>query len=377
MKFFLFAFLVWNGSGAITRVHSFAAAKKRSAKPSAGGGGGFGTKEVVLNHDPDTSETTKKLLQFLKANNAKGLNRIEIGYDKTSGIRGLFALEKIKKNSMICQVPSDVALALSDPAKGGEEAPTVAHCGSNFLSMYWDNEQQRQNWAPYLDTLPVQGSSQFDGTPDYFDEEELELLEFPRLIRQVKQRRDDIMTVANDKSMKFDDVQFASWLVSSRAFSISIASDDSQDDPKYDERGQVITKAGDQKALRVMVPFIDIANHSSDQPNAKLTLIDPEKDDAWFALEATRPISPGKEVVISYGTGIESSSELLLNYGFVPQSNKIDTFMLKKGGDECITSLDGWTTTLEEDLAMLDMAKGDPTLSKILNFRIKLKQAYE
>lgn len=123
--------------------------------------------------------------------------------------------------------------------------------------------------------------------------------------------------------------------------------------------------------------FADMANHNSDQPNAKLTLIDPEKDDAWFALEATRPIKAGKEIVIAYGSGVDSSVELLLNYGFVPQSNKIDEFMLKKGGDDAIASLDGWTTTLAEDEAMLKMAEDDEVLKKILNFRIRLKESYE
>jgi SET domain-containing protein len=125
-----------------------------------------------------------------------------------------------------------------------------------------------------------------------------------------------------------------------------------------------------------MVPLIDMVNHSSDQPNAKLTLIDPEKDDAWFALEALRPIKAGKEIVIAYGSGVDSSSELFLNYGFVPQSNRIDEFMLKKGGDECIANLEGWTTTLEEDEAMLSMVEDDETLKKILSFRVKLKKSY-
>jgi hypothetical protein len=119
-----------------------------------------------------------------------------------------------------------------------------------------------------------------------------------------------------------------------------------------------------------------MANHNSDQPNAKLTLIDPEKDDAWFALEATRPIKEGKEIVISYGSGVESSVELLMNYGFVPHSNRIDEFMLDKAGDDAIASLDGWTTTLDEDKAMLEMAEVDDVLKKILNFRIRLKEAY-
>lgn len=131
------------------------------------------------------------------------------------------------------------------------------------------------------------------------------------------------------------------------AFQLSLsvtAAEEMENDlmPHYDERGQVIDKA-QRKTIRVMVPFIDMANHSSDNPNCKLTLIDPEKDDAWFALETTRPIVAGKELVISYGSGVESSIELMMDYGFVPTSNRIDTIMLRKGGDDAITSLNGWS----------------------------------
>jgi hypothetical protein len=146
--------------------------------------------------------------------------------------------------------------------------------------------------------------------------------------------------------------------------------------PQHDERGQVIDKA-QKRTIRVLVPFIDMANHSSDQPNCKLTLIDPEKDDAWFALEATRPIAAGKELTISCGSGVDSSVELFADYGFVPSSNRIDSIMLKKGGDDAISSLGGWTTTLEEDRTMLEMSKDDPILQKILRFRIRLKESYK
>jgi hypothetical protein len=241
---------------------------------------------------------------------------------------------------------------------------------------YSKNEQAKKIWAPYLDTLPEQGSAQFDMTPDFFSDEELELLEFPRLVKQAKERKAEIAKVVAEKGIDASELQFATWLTASRAFRISMAAADTEVETNHDDRGQIVTKAGQPKEIRVMVPFIDMANHSSDHNNAKLTLIDPEKDDAWFALEATRPIPAGKELVIAYGNGVESSAEILMNYGFVPQSNKIDKFMLKKGGDDCIASLDGWTTTLDEDKTMLPMAEDDATLKKILTFRIKLKEAY-
>ena len=62
-------------------------------------------------------------------------------------------------------------------------------------------------------------------------------------------------------------------------------------------------------------------------------------------------------------------------FGIKITSNKIDEMMLKKGGDDTIASLDGWTTTLEEDKTMVEMAKDDPVLQKILKFRIRLKES--
>lgn len=289
------------------------------------------------------------------------------------------APKKIKKNQKVCLIPSDCALALGDPRKNGEDARTPADRGANLLDMYMKNEVAKQLWSPYLDTLPSKDSNLFDTTPDFFDDDDLELLEFPRLINRAKQRKKEIEEVAAERDLTVEELQFATWLSSSRQFKLYMPIPDSERDdimPDKDEKGQIISKGGEKKAMYVLVPFIDTANHSSDQPNCKLTIIDPEKDDAWFALEATRPIAAGKELLIAYGNGLESSVELFENYGFVPSANKIDALMLQKGGDDTIADLNGWTTTLEEDKTMVEMAKDDPVLEKILQFRIRLKESY-
>lgn len=363
------------------RASSSLAGKAKTPASGRAAGGGFGAKPTTFSHAPDTSETTMQLLKFLKAQKATGVDNVEIGFDADTGIRGLFAQKNFKQGQMLCRIPSDCALALGDPARNGEDAPTLAHAGANFLNMYMKPANARKLWAPYLDTLPQKGSAQFDPTPDFFSDEELGLLEFPRLIRQAKDRKEAIQKVAIEMDLTTEELQFATWTVASRAFPLSLPSpeDETAEEPKYDEKGQVITKSGEKKAIRVLVPFIDMANHNSDNPNAKLTIIDPEKDEAWFALEAIRPISAGKQITIAYGSGIDSSVELLLNYGLVPKSNKIDEFMLKKGGDECITSLEGWTTSLDEDKSMLGMIESseeDDSLRTILNFRIRLKESY-
>lgn len=372
------AFVLING---IDESNALAASKSK-ARAKAGrstGGGGFGsTQKTTYVHTPDTGEESKRLVQFLNGQNAKGLDGIDIGFNKETGRRGLFCTSKIKKNQKFCRIPSDCALALADPSKNGADDPTPAHRGAYLLEKYMKIEEARQMWSPYLDTLPTQ-DSMFDRTPDFFIDEDLKLLEFPRAINRAKQRKKEIEDVAAERGLTLEELQFATWLTTSRQFKLNIQSPESENDdimPDQDEKGQIISKGGEKKALYVMVPFIDIANHSSDQPNCKLTIIDPEKDDAWFALEATRPIAAGKELVIAYGNGLESSVELFQNYGFVPSANKIDAMMLQKGGDDTIADLNGWTTTLEEDQTMVEMAKDDPVLQKILRFRIRLKESY-
>lgn len=355
----------------------------RKAKAKAGGGGfGAGAQAPTFQHIPDTSDTTSRLISFLKAQNAKGLDNVDVGTQEETGLRGLFCTKSFKKGQMVCRIPSDCALALSDPSKNGEDAPTLAHSGANFLKMYMKDERANKLWSPYLDTLPTKDdSSKFDPTPDFFDDETLQLLEFPRIINKARERKEQIQSVASEYGLNVDEVQFATYLAASRSFSINLSTEENQTEDgaqeiEIDDRGQIITKAGDTKDVKVLVPFIDLCNHSSDQANCKLTLIDPEKDEAWFALEATRPIAAGKELTISYGNGIESSVNMLLNYGFVPTPNKFDQLMLKKGGDDCIASVDGWTTSLEEDKSMKAMAEDDRTLSTIMDFRIKLKESY-
>ena len=372
--FFLIALAFING---IDKASGLAHSK---SKGNAISGQGFGSgQKTTFIHTPDIGGQSQRLVKFLNSQNAKGLKNIDIGFDKSTGRRGLFSTKKIKKNEKFCRIPSDCALALADPSKNGADAPSPAHRGANLLEMYMKNDKASKLWSPYLDMLPKLDSNFFDRTPDFFTDEDLELLEFPRVIKRAKQRKKEIEEVAAERNLSFGELQFATWLTTSRQFKLYLPTPDSEKDdamPEEDEKGQIISKGGEKKALYVLVPFIDIANHSSDQPNCRLTLIDPEKDEAWFALEATRPIAAGKELMIAYGNGLESSIELLQNYGFVPSANKIDALMIQKGGDDTITELESWTTTLEEDRTMLEMAENDPILQKILQFRIRLKESY-
>jgi len=388
-----------------------------SNQKSKGATQGFGKQPkqqtpVPIQHTIDTSQTTIDLIKFLTSQNAKGLSSstgkktkagCEIGISNQTGRRGVYTTQPCRKNDIICRIPSDCVLALSNPELGGADTPTLAHCGRNFLDMYRNNPVASQTWKAYLDTLPTDdtttpggtSTSFFDATPDFFTDEEIDALEFPRAVQEVQTHLIEMAEVCasssdddngSDDSIPFEDLQFATWLVNSRSVKISMEdttannNDDEEMSADDDNNGPLpegVLPPSSSKAIRVMIPYLDMVNHSSDDANAELHLIDPEKDEAWFTIRATRNIRAGKEITFSYGTGVETSVGLLRQYGFVPEENKYDTFMLKKGGEDCIESVEGWSTTLEEDETMLMEDSGlTPNMRKVLQLRCRLKRAY-
>lgn len=349
--------------------------KRKITNQSKGMGGGFGKKDVSAptTHTRDTSDEINSLLNFLSSWKSVGLGvdskaGTEVGYSTINGRRGMYATKSFKKGDILCKIPSDCALALSDPSKMGDIDQTPAEGGLNFLRWYADNDKAKAMWKSYLETLPTKDAN-FDPTPDFYSEEDIDALEYPLAIRLAAERRMQIKEVSQKEGIPMDELQFATWLIASRSFVISISIGD-------EAAAGAGATAANKKALRVLLPYLDMINHSSDDANAELHLIDPEKDEAWFAIRATRPIKAGKEISIAYGSGVESSVELLQNYGFVPQENRIDTLMLKKGGDESL-DLDEWSTTLEEDKKTLEVG-GDSlgNMANVLRFRIKLKESY-
>jgi hypothetical protein len=367
--------LTFSALGQSLSITSSKSSKKNRFQPKTnktGGGGGFGGGgPSLLKHKPDTSTSIQNLINFLDKQGALGLSEgagMEVGYDEKSGIRGIFCTAAFKKAEIICQIPSDCALALSDPSS--EQESGMVQASVNFLNFYADHPEASQTWKPYLDSLPTL-QSQFDATPDFYDDDELELCEFPTLMEKARDRQTEIGKLSKGNDFPLDKLQFATWLVSSRCFNIAL-SESSQAEQQVDDQGRPLLSTKTRE-LRVLVPLLDLANHASSvKANAELHLIDPHLDDAWFALKATRSISPGQEICISYGSGIESSVELLLNYGFVPNDNaQVDKLMMSKWQEKHGSV--AWSTTLEEDESMLQQATG--RLQTILRLRANLKRA--
>ena len=104
-----------------------------------------------------------------------------------------------------------------------------------------------------MNTLPKKDFNEFDPTPDFYNDEQLQLLELPRAVQAAMQRKADVANVAQEQSIDVDELQFASWIVSSRAFRITVfspedaqadeASSDGEPGVWVDDKGQVVSKA--------------------------------------------------------------------------------------------------------------------------------------
>lgn len=249
-----------------TTVTALSATKARNS-----GGTGFGTKSAA-SIAVDESTEISRLREFLRKNKAD-LDHVQVGQHESHG-RGLFATKAFNKpGKIICRIPSDCALALSDPAKQGKDVPTIAHNGANLLKLYLKDETKRQQWAAYLDTLPEEPGS--SATPDFMSVEEIELLEFPSLVKAAKERKEQIAEIATETGLSEEELQWATWLVASRSFPLAVAAEDEvveEDDAvlptiEVDDRGNFLAKTK-RSYIRLLVPWIDFANHDSNSPNA-------------------------------------------------------------------------------------------------------------
>jgi hypothetical protein len=343
-----------------------------AASPSKGGGFGVSAagKKNKSAYKPDTSAAVKELVNLLVTDReCEGIEPddggVEIGFGG-DGMRGVFAKESLGEGEFVVAVPfpSTVVVSMEE-----DDSITDAGRGLSFLKEYLldhyssTDKQEDGEWPhPYLNCLP-RNDYCFDPTPDFWTEDEIRALQFPRIVKEALERKEQIQILAEKEGVDVDHLQFATWLVKSRCFTIlKVKPDD-----------------GDNKTIQtksVLIPFFDMLNHNSDQPNAELQVIETKvEDESFYAVQATRPIPAGKEITISYGTTCDSSVELLMNYGLVQKSNQFDAEMLRQGGDDCFNQIDEWSTTLEEDEKELEGAVGNRRT--ILAFRIRLKRAIQ
>ncbi|CAB9506078.1 SET [Seminavis robusta] len=359
--------------------------KKKTKKPAATKKG-FGASKQPLQPAlflPDESPAVQDLLAFLEHHECEGMEGTAIGYHPQTKIRGLFATQDFEAGEYLLGipfVPTCVTLAVDPDISVAETSD--AELGFRL----WQKLIHQENNSllkPYWQSLPT-WHEHFDASPDFWTDSQIQALEFPPIIEKTRQRIQSVQQLAAAQGLLKDqevkELQFATWLVKSRGFSLLkpiIQHSNNNDDEESSSEPPTTAISG----KTVLIPYLDMINHNkNDAANAELQVLETKlEEESMYALQAIRPIAKGSEITLCYGTGRETSVEMLCHYGFLPPSNQQNDKVFEKDWNDF-----AWSTTMEQDqqelqalLAARDDQSQDTTTGKrtILEFRIQMKRA--
>ncbi len=324
----------------ITTLHAKNTKKKNSSsKTTSTGLKGFGsnTKSSTTNSINIKIDQSQKALNFYtyleNLNAGANLKRVALGYfpidnnDNNSSsdekeeepflLRGVVALQKIKKGEIIIEIPYEAAWNLgresSDPTLPGtivlQEYCKWLNKGSNSGT----NEQQQRDLGPYLDMLPPFNSFDVLSSTDFFSNEALDMLQSPQIKEETLTRcekskarfeRDiePMMEISNNlykwvdgEKITVEYLKWAIWLVTSRVLTVE-------------------GEAGTGEKYRMMIPLIDMCNHDRDSPHILTGRAVPG---GTMKVIAGKAVEIGEQVNIVYGGGVSGNDRFIQDYGFL------------------------------------------------------------
>jgi len=255
--------------------------------------------------------------------------RASIGYDKTTRVRGLFASREIKAKEELFHVSlkkEDERVFIDNYEKGDDD--WAASLAKQILvkrrrSTLSDDEKKELKIA-YANALPKEmiGIANkccfydnntryelvckfFEATGDHDAKEEL--MKYEKQVSSRSRRHGE----EEEEEEKYG---WALSQVFSRTFRIE------------DARGR-------RAPRRVMIPIVDLLNHSSVEEEVNVTWRVKE-DLSAFIVEAKRNVGKDEELILSYGE--RNDQHFLLFYGFLPSMNPCNSVMMWENVDECL-----------------------------------------
>jgi len=377
------------------------AASRESAKPFR-----CSATTTTTVEDPSTGAFLEEMFRDRGCQGEPGA--VQIRVDPATGYRGLYVSspEIIREGDYIFAVPFSSTWVVEgsgsgseDEIENNEEELSDAQRGLRFWN--WKQSQERQHeegngnsdWKSYLDLLPKRNNNKnpdndndndndmdgewFDPTPEFWSEEQIAALELPLAIERIRSRRESVAELAaNVADVEEDDLRFATWLINSRVVTVVLGGEEEDEEDEFEREQEDAECDNDEydddddcdesfSTTCVLVPLLDMINHSSDSPNAYFSVLGDDGDsdgdsnaeeELFYAAIADRDLHPGEEILISYEQ--ESTLDLLLRYGFLPAS---------ESSQPCPADLEVWESiaaSLEDDEEEGD-ADSDSTASGV------------
>lgn len=275
----------------------------------------------------DSSDEVQALYRFLEEQECEGTECLAIGYKATSmptetttseRLRGLFATRDFAEGEFVFAIPLPATLLIQETyinpdkdhdADGKETDDAEMQQAIALLQNFV--EEPSSIWGPYLRCLPrVESSNVLDATPDFWPSHVLDRFPVPLLQRRSRERYQRIRRASKKGPYSTQDLQWALWIIRTRGFT---------------SLKQCGTMQGKLRERTVLLPLIDMINHDGEDPNVSIQVIETDSyDESFVALQAQRSIAEGEQISLRYGTGFETSLELLDKYGFYTRDNPND-----------------------------------------------------
>eukprot|EP00434_Breviolum_minutum_P035751 symbB.v1.2.031657.t1/scaffold3699.1/size54244/1 len=112
---------------------------------------------------------------------ARGAKMDKVKIADVNGMRGLVAAQDIAENESIVEIPLGASVDITDPRN--EKDPSL-----NALALL--RLLDDADLSPYIDLLPGRDSPDILRMPDFYSDEELQMLQCPEVIQKTRRRRE-------------------------------------------------------------------------------------------------------------------------------------------------------------------------------------------
>ena len=267
--------------------------------------------------------------------------RASIGYDETTHVRGLFASREIKAKEELFHV----SLAKEDERvfidnNENEDDDWSASLAKQILmkrrrsTTSDDDDEKKELKTAYANALPKEMIGIANKCCFYDDNKMNKNKNSDRRTRYELVCK--FFEATGDRDAKEELMKYEKQ-VSSR----SRRHGEEEEEEKYGwALSQVFSRTfriedarGRRAPRRVMIPIVDLLNHSSVEEEVNVTWRVKE-DLSAFIVEAKRNVGKDEELILSYGE--RNDQHFLLFYGFLPSMNPCNSVMVWENVDECL-----------------------------------------
>ncbi|CAM6007064.1 unnamed protein product [Sphagnum balticum] len=268
--------------------------------------------------------STEDLVQWVRQQGGRLLPAVHLQRQNVRGDLGLVATEAVQSGESLIALPPHILLSLpiDEPALAAlaQRVPEKLWAMKLGLKLLAERAKKHSFWWPYIHKLPERFRM-----PVFFSGDEIQQLQYPPIIHQVKKRcefllqfaAEDIPNIIRDRGN--DKHPFGGQQVDASALGWAMAA--------VSSRAFCVKQSG-ESGCPSLLPLVDMCNHSF-TPTARLVQHHTSSAQLLPFLEvvAQQDLERGDALLLDYGP--LSNDILLLDYGFVIPNNPHDRVELR------------------------------------------------